>query len=161
MNENQYDVNDTSIEIKHPIEFIREVDGVKYYSDPTGNSPNQTIEALKLFDQRVILIVGGYEEDTSYDSLGDILVVKTKHLILLGQTASLIEISVMSKLVGKYRGIDIRITHCSTLKQALDCASLSAKPGDIVLLSPASSSLDMFKDIDNGENRFKKYINEL
>ncbi len=147
--------------IEHRIEFVRELNGVKYYNDSIGSSPSRTMASLNAFDQRVILIAGGYDKNIPYEPLGDVLVEKTKHLILIGQTSSQIEMSLMRKLVGKYRGINIRITHCSTLKQAVDCASLSAKPGDIVLLSPASASFDMFKDFEERGNRFKDYVREL
>ncbi len=147
--------------IEHRIEFVRELNGVKYYNDSIGSSPSRTMATLNAFDQRVILIAGGYDKNIPYEPLGEVLVEKTKHLILIGQTSSQIEMSLMRKLVGKYRGINIRITHCSTLKQAVDCASLSAKPGDIVLLSPASASFDMFKDFEERGNRFKDYVREL
>lgn len=147
--------------IEHRMEFVRELNGVKYYNDSIGSSPSRTMATLNAFDRRVILIAGGYDKKIPYDPLGDVLVEKTKHLILIGQTASLIEMALMRKLVGKYRGIDIRITHCNTLRQAVDCASLSAKPGDIVLLSPASASFDMFKDFEERGQRFKEYVMEL
>jgi UDP-N-acetylmuramoylalanine--D-glutamate ligase len=79
----------------------------------------------------------------------------------MGQTASMIEMALMRKVIGKYRGMNIRITHCSTLKQAVDCASLSARPGDIVLLSPASAGFELFKDFNERGNLFKDYVNEL
>jgi UDP-N-acetylmuramoylalanine--D-glutamate ligase len=147
--------------IEHRNEFVRELNGVKYYNDSIGSSPSRTMATLNAFDQRVILIAGGYDKKLPYDPLGDVLVEKTKHLILIGQTASQIEMALMRRLVGKYRGINIRITHCSTLRQAMDCASLSAKPGDVVLLSPASASFDMFKNFEERGEYFKKYVNEL
>lgn len=147
--------------IEHRIEFVQELNGVKYFNDSIGSSPSRTIATLNAFDQRVILIAGGYDKNIPYDPLGDVLVEKTKHLILIGQTASLIEMALMRRLVGKNRGINIRITHCATLKQAVDCASLSAKPGDIVLLSPASASFDMFKDFEERGRQFKNYVHEL
>jgi UDP-N-acetylmuramoylalanine-D-glutamate ligase len=95
----------------------------------------------------------------SYDSLADTLVSKVKHLILLGQTSGIIEVCLMQKLVGKFQGIDIRITHCSNLKQAVDCAYLSAKTGDFVLLAPASNctsgNYEELKEI------FNKYVTRL
>ncbi len=147
--------------IEHRIEFVRELNGVKYYNDSIGSSPSRTIATLNAFDQRVILIAGGYDKNIPYDPLGDALIEKTKHLILLGQTASLIEMALMRRLKGKNLGLNLRITHCSTLKQAVDCSSLSAKAGDIVLLSPASASFDMFKDFEERGRRFKEYVMSL
>lgn len=147
--------------IPHRIEFVRELNGVKYYNDSMGSSPSRTTATLNAFDQRVILIAGGYDKKIPYDLLGDVLVEKVRHLILIGQTASPIEMALMRRLVDKNRGIDIRITHLSTLKQAVDCAFLSSKPGDIVLLSPASASFDMFRDFEERGNKFKAYVMDL
>ena len=155
-------VSDNSeLQKENSCEFVRELHGVKYYIDFNGNSPENTIQTLNAFDNRVILIIGGNDENTSYSPLGDCLVEKTKHLILMGQTSSMIELALMHKLVGKYRGENIRITHCSHLRQTVDCAFLSAKDGDIVLLSPSSASFDLFKDIDEYGKKYKEYVLNL
>ncbi|NLP00231.1 MAG: hypothetical protein GX386_08070 [Clostridiaceae bacterium] len=141
------------------VEEIRELNNVKYYFDLSGNIPENTIKALKTFKRRILLITGGDDENRSYDSLGNILAAKVKHLILIGQTSGLIEMSLMRKLVGKNQGIDIRITHCNTLKQAVDCAFLSAKPGDSVLLSPASNSVsELYNDL---KDIYIRYVDAL
>lgn len=147
--------------IEHRIEFVRELNGVKYYNDSIGSSPSRTMATLKAFEQRVILIAGGYDKKIPYEPLGEILVEKAKHLILIGQTASLIEMAVMRHLRGKNLGLNLRITHCATLKQAVDCAFLSAKPGDVVLLSPASASFDMFRNFEERGRKFKEYVMNL
>lgn len=116
---------------------------------------------MNAFQQKIILITVGKDENMSYDSLGEILVKKVKHLILLGQTSGLIEMSLMRRLVGKNQGIDIRITRCSTLKQAVDCAYLSSKPGDSVLLSPASSCISDEKNLHELIELYTEYIDAL
>lgn len=141
------------------VQEVRELDDVKYFFDLSGNSPENTSQALNTFQQRIILIKGGKDENMSYDSLGESLVKKVKHLILIGPTSGLIEMSLMRKLTGKNQGIDIRITRCSTLKQAVDCAYLSAKPGDTVLLSPASSCIPEI--YDELKEVYIKYIDAL
>lgn len=141
------------------IEEVRELNNVKYCFALEGNSPENTSEALNTFQQRILLITGGNDENMSYDLLGETLVEKVKHLILIGQTAGLIEMSLMRKLVGKNQGIDIRITHCNTLRQAVDCACLSAKPEDYVLFSPASNCIS--GNFDELKGIFIKYVTEL
>lgn len=142
------------------IPFVKEVRKVKYYCDSDLKSPNHIIEALDSFDQRLILITTGTGK-LPYEVLGQAMAEKVKHLILVGQTASQLETALMRKLTGKYRGIDIRITHCSTLKQAVDCADLSAKPGDIVLLSPLGSDPDMSGSYEELENKYRGYIADI
>ncbi|NMA66015.1 MAG: UDP-N-acetylmuramoyl-L-alanine--D-glutamate ligase, partial [Clostridiaceae bacterium] len=105
--------------------LIKEINDVKYYIVSSANSPSQTITILNSFNQKVILICGGYDKQAPFDMLGEVLIKKVKHLILMGQTASLIEMSVLKKLTGKYRGIELRITRCHTMQQAVDCAYLS------------------------------------
>lgn len=146
-------------DVENMVEEVRELNNVRYYFDLSGNSPENTSKALNTFQQRIILITGGNDEKMSYDSLGNTLVVKVKHLILIGQTSGLIEMSLMRKLVGKNQGIDIRITHCNTLKQAVDCAYLSSKPGGSVLLSPASNC--MSEQYDELKEIYSRYVDSL
>jgi len=147
--------------IDNTIREVRKHNNVKYFFDLSGNNPENTGKALNAFQQKIILITGGKDENMSYDSLGEILVKKVKHLILLGQTSGLIEMSLMRRLVGKNQGIDIRITRCSTLKQAVDCAYLSSKPGDSVLLSPASSCISDEKNLHELIELYTEYIDAL
>jgi len=143
------------------IKEVRKFNNVKYFFDMSGNCPDNTIKALDTFQQKIILITGGKDENMSYESLGEILVKKVKHLILIGQTSGLIEMGLMRKLVGRNQGIDIRITRCSTLKQAVDCAYLSSKPGDSVLLSPASSCISDEKNYHELKELYTDYIDAL
>ena len=143
------------------IELVRELNGVKYFCNHNGNTPDQTVALLEALNQKVILIAAGYEDKASCDSLGNALVEKVKHLISFGQTTAMIEMSLMRKLVGKNQGIDIRITHCTTLKQAVDCAFLSSKPEDIVILSAAGSCIDIYNDIEEMCEAYKQYTDEL
>jgi len=147
--------------IDNTIREVRKHNNVKYFFDLSGNNPENTGKASNAFQQKIILITGGKDENMSYDSLGEILVKKVKHLILLGQTSGLIEMSLMRRLVGKNQGIDIRITRCSTLKQAVDCAYLSSKPGDSVLLPPASSCISDEKNLHELIELYTEYIDAL
>lgn len=163
---NETEANDNPAEIENNyngkesiIEKVRELNNVKYYFALSGNSPENTSEALNAFQQRLLLITGGNDENMSYDLLGDALVSKVKHLILIGSTSGLIEMSLMRKLIGKHQGIDIRITHCSTLRQAVNCAYLSSKPDDSVLLSPASNCISEL--YDELKEIYIKYVDAL
>lgn len=144
--------------IEHRIELVRELNGIKYYNDSIASSPTRTIASLNAFDQKVILIAGGYDKNLSYESFGEIVIKKVKHLILIGQTASMIEMSLMRSIKGKDAYNNIRITNCTTLEQAVFAAFFSAKTGDIVLLSPASASFDMFKDFEERGKKFKSLV---
>lgn len=145
-------------------EYIKSLNHVDYYVDMSGISPENTVAALNSFNERVLLITGSDSvndsSQASYDLLGPTLVNKAKHLILIGQTAGLIELSLMKRLTGKNKGIDLRITRCLTLRQATDCAYLSAKPGDNVLLSPAGNQFINYDSIEELKESFDKYVTD-
>ncbi len=143
-------------------EHIKSINDTNYYFDMSGISPENTAATLNSFNERLLLITGSDSVDlsqASYDLLGSVLIHKVKHLILIGQTAGLIELSLMKRLTGKNKGIDIRITRCLTLKQAADCAYLCAKPGENVLLSPAGSMFSGYSSIEELKNSFIECIN--
>ncbi len=141
--------------VEHRIEFIRELDGVKYYNSSIDSSPVRTINTLKVFDKPVVLIAGGKDKGIEYDDLGPHLSQRVKTLILIGATAEKIEESLS--------GIShsINIMHPENYEQAVKMAKESAEPGEIVILSPASTSFDKFKNFEERGNLFKKLVNEL
>ncbi|MGI6083996.1 MAG: hypothetical protein ACOYIF_00965 [Acetivibrionales bacterium] len=141
------------------IHLAHELSNVKYYFALKEINSEQTIKVLSTFDHRVILITGGDDRKIPLDALADALVSKVKHLILIGQTSGIIEICLMRKLTGKNRNVDIRITRCGTLKQAVDCAYLSAKPKDSVLLSPIGNFITGSNE--KLEEIYRKYVTSL
>jgi len=146
--------------MEHGNKLIRELNGVKYFID-SGTNAESIISTLNAYNRRIILLTAGYDKDVVTDSLCETLLQKVRHLILVGRTASLIEIAVLKIMSGKYRNIDLRITKCSTLQQGVDCAYLSARPDDIVLLSPVSFDYDMFSDFEECKNQYQEYVMNL
>ena len=146
--------------VAHRIEFVRELNGVKYYNSSIDSSPNRTINTLKVFE-KVILISGGKDKGIPYDELGESLAKKTKHIILIGKTGPLIK-DALDKYAEKTGiGKDIPVEFCTTYEEAVDCARKAALTGDVVLLSNASTSFDMFRNFEERGNLFKKIVNEL
>lgn len=146
--------------VAHRIEFVRELNGVRYYNSSIDSSPNRTMNTLKVFD-KVILITGGKDKGIPYDDLGESLATKTKHIVLIGKTGPVIK-EALDKYVEKTGvGRDISTEFCTTYEEAVNCAKKVAKPGDIVLLSNASTSFDMFKNFEERGNLFKEIVNNL
>ena len=150
--------------VKHRIEFVREVDGVKYYNDSIASSPSRAIAGLNSFNQKIIMIAGGLDKKVPYDVLGPIICDKVKTLVLLGNgaydaAAPQIKKAVESSEEFKNSGIEIKET--SVLKDAVMAAKESAKEGDIVILCPAATSFDMFTNFEQRGNKFKDLVNEL
>ncbi len=145
--------------VEHRIELVRELDGVKYYNDSIASSPTRTIAGLRSFRQKVILIAGGYDKHLDYTVIGPEIVEHVKALILTGATSSKIKIAAM-KAAGYDAGA-LPIVECENLKTAVYEARKLARPGDVVILSPASASFDQFKNFMERGDTFKKFVNEL
>lgn len=145
--------------VEHRMEFIREINGVKYYNDSIASSPTRTIAGLKAFDKKVILIAGGYDKKISFEPLAEEGYTYIKSLILLGVTKDKIK-KAFEKVMSE-KGINIPIFIVSTLEEAVDKANTITENGDIVTLSPACASFDMFPNFEVRGNRFKEIINNL
>ena len=140
--------------VPHRIELVRTLDGVKYYNSSIDSSPNRTINTLKVFDKKVIMIAGGKDKGIPYDDLGKPIEEKVKILILIGKTADKIEASLP-------KDSKVRVIRCKTYEEVVKTAHALAENGDIVLLSPASTSFDMFSNFEERGNLFKKLVEEL
>ena len=144
--------------VEHRIEFVRELDGVKYYNDSIASSPTRTIAGLKAFDQKVILIAGGYDKHIPFEPLMPYLVEKVKTLYLCGDTADKIE-----NCLRDYDGFDgaPEIVRVKDVAEAVAEAHKNAVSGDIVTLSPACASFDAYPNFVARGNHFKQLVNEL
>lgn len=140
--------------VAHRIELVRELDGVRYYNDSIASSPARTTAGLKSFEQKVILIAGGYDKKIPFDEFGETVNTYVKKLVLVGVTSDKIEAAVKS--AKNYDGLPIfRETEFeAAVKTARDCA----EKGDIVILSPACASFDLFDNFEVRGNTFKKIV---
>ena len=145
--------------VEHRIELVRELDGVRYYNDSIASSPTRTIAGLHAFDQKVILIAGGYDKQIPFDVLGPEIVDHVKYLILCGTTAEKIRNAVQS--VPGYSDSLLPIVVTNNLKNAVLEAKNHAVDGDIVTLSPACAAFDQFKNFMVRGAAFKKLVREL
>lgn len=147
--------------VDHRIELVRVCRGVSYYNSSIDSSPNRTKNTLQVFTQKVILIAGGKDKGIGYEDLGGVLVDHVKILILIGATANKIETSLKNEINRTGNGKDIVVINVSTYKEAVQTACEKAKENDIVVLSPASTSFDMFKNFEERGNTFKQLVNEI
>lgn len=147
--------------VEHRNEYVRELNGVSFYNDSIGSSPTRTIASINSFKDRVILISGGYDKHIPYDIMGETLVSKVKCLVLLGQTAGQIEKALQDEIVRSGKGMDIPVLHSTTLEEAVRKAYGKSTVNDIILLSPASASFDMFKNFEERGLIFKNIVNSL
>lgn len=145
--------------VEHRLEFVRKIDGIKWYNDSIGSSPTRTIAGLNAFDEKIVLIAGGYDKHLDYTPIAKPIVDNVSSLILIGQTADKIEKAVRDELKAQRKTMDIY--RVNTLEETVKVARDVAKLGEIVLFSPASASFDMFKDFMERGNKFKKIVQEM
>ena len=155
-------IRETAVEfngVEHRIEFVRELDGVKWYNDSIATSPTRVLAGLNSFSQKLIVIAGGYDKKIPFEPLAKPVNEKVKALILLGVTADKIQ-----KAVTEYEGYseeNLKIYRVSTLEEAVAKAKEIAVEGDIVTLSPACASFDLYPNFEARGNHFKNIVKSL
>ena len=145
--------------VEHRLEFVKELNGVKWYNDSIGTSPTRTIAGLNSFNKNLILIAGGYDKHLDYTPIGEPIVDNVKILILMGQTANKIKEATINAMNKKNKKVEIY--ECNSLDETVQLASKLAKKDDIVLFSPASASFDLYKNFEERGNAFKEIVNKL
>ncbi len=145
--------------VAHRLEKIRVLRGVTYINDSIASSPNRTIAGLACFPEKVILIAGGKDKGISYDAVGPAICAHVKKLYLTGMTAQVIEDSV--RKAAEYEPGAPEIYRIDGFDEAIRAAAAAAEAGDVVLLSPASTSFDRFKNFEERGNRFRRVVEEL
>ena len=145
--------------VEHRIELVRVKDGVRYYNDSIASSPSRTIAGLRSFPEKVILIAGGYDKHIPYDVLGPEICAHVSKLFLGGATGEQIRQAVEN--APEYEVGKPEIQDCGDFDHAFYAAVAAAKPGDTVLMSPASAAFDQFKNFMVRGDHFKKLVMEL
>ena len=143
--------------VEHRIELIRTRNGVRWYNDSIASSPSRTIAGLNSFKEKVILIAGGKDKGISYDALGPVINDHVKLLILCGATAGVIRR--VTEQAANYDGLEI--VDVEDYHQAVALAGSRAQEGDVVILSPASTSFDRFANFMERGRVFKDIVNGL
>ncbi len=140
--------------VKHRSELVRVLHGVKWYNDSIGSSPSRTIAGLNSFDRKVILIAGGYDKHIPYKPLGETAKDTVKAAVLLGATADAIE-----NAIREYSSLPIY--RVANMDEAVKKAYELADNEDIVFMSPASASFDMYKNFEERGEHFCSLVNQL
>jgi len=138
--------------LEHRVEFVREIGGVRFYNDSKGTNVGSVIKSLQSFSEPVILIAGGKDKNGDLSPLEEWIQKRVKHLILIGEAKER-----MNRELG---GLTDTIL-AKTMEEAVLLAREKAKAGEVVLLSPACSSFDMFKDYKERGKVFKEAVHRL
>ncbi|MGL4731984.1 MAG: UDP-N-acetylmuramoyl-L-alanine--D-glutamate ligase [Clostridium sp.] len=145
--------------VEHRSEFVRELDGVQYYNDSIASSPTRTVASLRAFEKEVILIAGGYDKNLPFRDLAFKGHEFIKELIVLGATKDKIKLEFAN--LKKEKGIEINIHTVESLEEAVNTAKKLAQKGDIVTLSPACASFDMFPNFAVRGEKYKEIVKSL
>lgn len=138
--------------VEHRIEFVKEIEGVSFYNDSKATNFDSLKVALNTFEKNIILIMGGRGVDHKYDDVKELINMRVKCIICLGETKD----QIYDYFSGFKRTIKV-----NTLQEAVSLAHAYCQKGDIVLFSPAYKSFDMFDNYEHRGKEFKKYVNEL
>ena len=152
-------VGSTFTGVENRIEPVRTLDGVTYYNDSIASSPTRTIAGLRSFNQKIILIAGGYDKKIPYEPLAPEILAHVKTLVLMGATGPRIEAAVRA-----CPGFDesaLTILHADSMQHAVELARGAAQPGDVVSLSPASASFDLYPNFEVRGRDYKNIVNNL
>ncbi|MDH7599893.1 MAG: UDP-N-acetylmuramoyl-L-alanine--D-glutamate ligase [Sedimentisphaerales bacterium] len=142
--------------LPHRLELVATIDGVRYYNDSIATTPESAIAALEAFEQPKIIIAGGSDKGLSYQAFGQVVAKRAKVAVLVGATAQRIAEAIMACPDNQAKIIFVK-----TFEQAVYLASQNAQPGDVVLLSPASASFDMFDNFQQRGLEFARLVRQL
>jgi UDP-N-acetylmuramoylalanine--D-glutamate ligase len=142
--------------LPHRLELVEKINGVCWYNDSIATTPQSAIAALEAFEQPKIIIAGGYDKNLPFDELGEKIAAGAKAAILLGQTANKI-----ASAIQLFPQAGTKIQNVDSLSEAVQSAAHLAEPGDVVLLSPACASYDMFENFQQRGREFTKLVRAL
>jgi UDP-N-acetylmuramoylalanine--D-glutamate ligase len=140
--------------VPHRLEFVAEIDGIQYINDSKGTNPDSTIKALEAYPAPIVLIAGGKNKGSNFRELALKIKEKVKYLVLVGKASQEIASAVEEIGYKNYILVD-------TFTETVQMATSRAKSGDIVLLSPACASWDMFVNYEQRGNLFKELVLHL
>ncbi len=146
--------------VPHRLEFVREINKVKWYNDSASTTPDKALGGIYAFEEKIVLIAGGSDKNIPYTPLAKPILEKVSKLILFGQTKDKIYDAVMEEK-RKQGNTNLQIYVMDDLESAIDVANKVSIPGEVVLFSPASASFDMFKNAYQRGDIFKNYVNNI
>ena len=138
--------------VEHRLEFVRELNGVRWFNDSKATNVDATAKAVESFPSGIWLILGGKDKDSDYSTLSPLLRARVKAVITIGSAAEKIE----SHLAGV-----VKIERAGTMERAVAWAQKEAKSGDVVLLAPACASFDQFENYEHRGRVFKQLVGAL
>lgn len=145
--------------VEHRLQFVRTLNGVRWYNDSKATTPEQTLAAVAAVSSPLVLILGGSDKRADFAQLGQAVCERAHTVILIGMTAERIEDAIRG--VGAKTGTTPVIIRCADYQEVVARAAAAARPGDAVLLSPACASYDMFDNFEQRGKLFAELVDSL
>ena len=139
--------------VPHRLEFVRELEGVRYVNDSKATNVNAVWYALESFNEQVVLIAGGRDKGNDYEPLRQLVAEKVRAVVAIGESGD--------KVLSELGDLATHAVLAESVDHAVRLARLFAEPGDVVLLSPACASFDMFENYEHRGDEFRRVVNEL
>lgn len=153
------DVVRTFTGVPHRLEEIGRLGGVLYVNDSIATTPARAVAGLLSFEEPIVLIAGGYDKHLPFDEFARVAAQRCRHIVLLGQTAVAIERALQRVEEETHRPVSYE--KVASFEDAVRAARAAARPGDVVLLSPACASYDMFRDFEERGARFRQIVRAM
>ena len=138
--------------VEHRLEPVRELEGVKFVNDSKATNVDSVWYALQSYSNPIFLILGGKDKGNDYNQIKDLVIEKVKKIYAIGSSAD---------KVFNFFHKEVKVEISKTLEDAVRAANKEARNGDIVLLSPACASFDMFENYEHRGRVFKEAVNKL
>ncbi len=145
--------------VEHRIEYVGEREGVRYYNDAIATSPTRAMAAMKAFDEKLLLIMGGYDKGIPFEPMVEMLIEKVRVVVLFGHTSKLIKDAVMAS--ENYSADKTIFVETNSLEEAVRACQKEARGGEVVLLSPACASFDYYPNFMKKGEHFKELVKEI
>jgi UDP-N-acetylmuramoylalanine--D-glutamate ligase len=147
--------------VAHRLEYVRELDGVKYYNSSIDSSPSRSVAALSTFECRPVVICGGRDKHVPFEPLADALLKRASAVVLTGEAAPQIDAAIKKRRAELGGECELRVIIEDDFAEAVSAARRAAKRGSAVLLSPGCTSFDRFSNFEERGNYFKKIVLEF
>ncbi len=144
--------------VPHRLEFVNEINKVKWYNDSIATAPERTIAAIKSFHEPIVLLLGGKDKNLPWDRLSEIIHEKVDHVVIFGSAKEKIETAIGPVNINKR---PYSVNTCKNMEDAIRIAHKVAEAGDIVLLSPGATSYDEFTDFEERGEKFRSWVQQL
>lgn len=138
--------------VEHRLEFVKEVNGVRYINDSKATNVDSVWYALQAFKEPIVLLLGGRDKGNDYSRLKEVVADRVKAIIAIGESAAKVE---------SFFGASVRTVVATSMEEAVQAAQRQAEPGDVVLLSPACASFDWFENYEHRGRVFKETVERL